>query len=195
MVLKAINRSIKYIILFIVFSCCENTQKAKNNLEINNQTEKTDINNSPAKIAINEDGISIEEKEAEKLDTELNKNPSDSLFIKLDTLSCHSDADLSESIGVTMRNEFENHFNITFSYLYNNKKSCLFEALILELSEDLCIYEVVERKIEVGKLKNKKLKQARILKYSKEKIDYLTQLLNNINPHLFDAPSPDSLKN
>ena len=113
-------------------------------------------------------------------------NPSDSLFNRLNILSCKTDGESSEELGVAMVSIFEKHFSATFEYLFRNQGSCLADALMQEYSERLSVSEGEERVKDVTKLKKEKLEKAANLKYSKQQITYLNFLLEKIKPEIFD---------
>ncbi|MBA3707103.1 MAG: hypothetical protein H0W84_14735 [Bacteroidetes bacterium] len=175
-----------YFLLLMVFSSCNETH---NNTEKNIVVDTTPIKNAVVdtsnKVAVKYNTPAAL-KEAEKLGEEINKNPNESLFNKLNILAYKSDGELATTIDVIIQTAFYDHFDLTFTYLFNNKQSHLYQALLDGCGEDLAVYTGNERIQKLSALKKESLKKAKKLNYSNDQIKYLTQLLDKIKPEIFD---------
>lgn len=177
--------SYSFLVLMILSSCHQTDNNTESNIVMDSIPKKEPITDT-LKKTVSKNQVPAVIEEANKLNEEINKNPNDSLFKRLDILACKSDGELTTSIGEIMKNTFDNHFDLIFIYLFNNKQSCLYKALTEGYSEDLSVYEGEERAQKISTLKKENLKKANKLNYSKEQIKYLTQLLDKINPAIFD---------
>lgn len=185
---------ISLFILPIVLGSCgnvsNNSRENTSAVASNNATDKVLIERKKDSLLnetnlLKKSGTSFLE-EINDLKRRLLSNPSDSLFNRLNLLSCKTDGESSEELGVAMVNIFEKHFNITFEYLFRNQGSCLEDALMQEYSEMISVSEGEERVKNVTKLKEEKLEKAVNLNYSKQQIIYLNSLLKKIKPEIFD---------